>query len=235
MKIALCLSGQPRSYKKAYEFVKANLLDRYSVDVFLHTWENPVYNPNDVIDLYKPVEYMIEPPLKGDFDSQYKSVNPVKHPPRFTISYYYSMWQSCFLKIKHETATKAYDWVVRSRFDYALNGIIPFDGLPRDRKIFIPDCRMVPARDFGNDQFAFGRTDVMNDYMSTYLRIRTYYDSGQGYLVNGEDMMQANLRHHGLVGNNLVYVNMNNPFPPGPYNGTPHSLVRDDMELWKGL
>jgi hypothetical protein len=49
----------------------------------------------------------------------------------------------------------------------------------------------------------------------------------------GEDMMSANLKRAGLVGERLQYVDMNNPFPPGPYNGTPHSLIRDDMDLWK--
>ena len=38
MKIALCLSGQARSYEKGYEYHKKNLLDHYDVDVFYHTW-----------------------------------------------------------------------------------------------------------------------------------------------------------------------------------------------------
>ena len=29
-----------------------------------------------------------------------------------------------------------------------------------------------------------------------------------------------------------VYVDMNNPFPPGPHNGTWHSLIRDDYDQW---
>ena len=39
MKIALCFSGQPRSYEKGYEYYKKNLLDHYDVDVFIHTWD----------------------------------------------------------------------------------------------------------------------------------------------------------------------------------------------------
>jgi hypothetical protein len=44
--------------------------------------------------------------------------------------------------------------------------------------------------------------------------------------------MRANLHEHNLHGENLVYVNMNNPFPPGEHNGTWHSLIRDDYAQW---
>jgi hypothetical protein len=143
------------------------------------------------------------------------------------------MFRCLFLKCEHEigvSAGRTYDWVVKTRFDYAINGVIPFEQLDRN-KLYIPNCRMSPLRDFGNDQFAFGASAVMTDYMSTYLYMRQYYDAGCAMI--GEDMMSANLHRHGLIGENLVYVDMNNPFPPGKYNGTPHSLIRDDMELWK--
>ena len=39
MKIALCLSGQARSFEQGYEYYKKNLLDHYDVDVFIHTWQ----------------------------------------------------------------------------------------------------------------------------------------------------------------------------------------------------
>jgi hypothetical protein len=58
-----------------------------------------------------------------------------------------------------------------------------------------------------------------------------YYNNGEPMI--GENMLSANLKRAGLVGQRLTYVNMNNPFPPGKYNATPHSLIRDDMELWK--
>jgi hypothetical protein len=47
-----------------------------------------------------------------------------------------------------------------------------------------------------------------------------------------EDMMSANWKEKGLVGENLVYCNINHPFPPGAYNGTWHSLIREDFEQW---
>ena len=124
---------------------------------------------------------------------------------------------------------KQYDWIIKSRTDYALNVVIPFSELDKS-KLYIPNCRMVPERDFGNDQFAFSSQKNMMKYMSTYLNIDKYYNAGNQFI--GEDLMRANLHEHGLHGENLVYVNMNNPFPPGAHNGTWHSLIRDDYDKW---
>lgn len=232
MKIAVCISGQPRAYAQGYEYMKRNLLDKYDCDIFIHTWHNKVYRSGDVIELYKPVDFLVENTLsKSFYDSKFTNTpNAAIWPPHATVSMFYSMFQSLFLKTKHELLFSKYDWIVKTRFDYAINGVIPFDQLDIN-KLYIPNCRMTPMRNFGNDQFAFGSNMVMTDYMSTYLYMNQYYEAGCAMI--GEDMMSANLHRHGLIGENLVYVDMKNPFPPGPYNGTPHSLIRDDMELWK--
>jgi hypothetical protein len=233
MRIAVCISGQPRAYKQGYEYLKRNLLDHHDCDIFIHTWKNGVYDNNDVFDLYKPVkgveeEYFV---FSQVLNNKYtRTPDAVKFPASSSAYAYYSMFRSCLYKIDHEVKTQQYDWVVKTRFDYALNSSIPFDQLD-PTKIYIPNCRMVPSRDFGNDQFAFGSSYVMNQYMSTYINMETYYKIG--YQMNGEEMMSANLHHNGLVGERLIYVDMKNPFPPGLYNGTPHSLIRDDMPLWK--
>ena len=232
MKIAVCISGQPRAYAQGYEYMKHNLLDKYDCDIFIHTWHNKVYRSGDVIELYKPVDFLVENTLsKSFYDSKFTNTpNAAGWSPHATVSMFYSMFQSLFLKTKHELLFSKYDWIVKTRFDYAINGVIPFEQLDKN-KLYIPNCRMTPMRDFGNDQFAFGSNMIMTDYMSTYLYMNEYYEAGCAMI--GEDMMSANLHRHGLIGENLVYVDMKNPFPPGPYNGTPHSLIRDDMELWK--
>lgn len=232
MKIAVCISGQPRAYKQGYEYLKRNLLDRYDCDIFIHTWHNKVYRTVDVIDLYKPKLWSAEDSFATEpFDSKYTNTPNAKGwPPHATVSMFYSLFQSLMLKTNYEIKNQRYDWIVKTRFDYALNAIIPFEKLDSNT-LYIPNCRMTPLRDFGNDQFAFGSNRVMTDYMTTYLYMDHYYNAGCAMI--GEDMMSANLHRHDLVGKNLMYVDMNNPFPPGPYNGTPHSLIRDDMELWK--
>lgn len=230
MKIALCLSGQARSFEKGFEYHKKNLLDHYDVDVFIHTWAGPEIEK--LSELYNPIAIMVEEPLKGDFDSKYTNTpNAAMHPPRFTVAMFYSMYKSCELKTTHEISEGFnYDWVLKSRTDYALNVKIPFEELD-NTKLYMPNCRMVPEKDFGNDQFAFGNSQVMNKRMSIYMNMNHFYD--QGVQMIGEDMLRAQLHESDLFGEKLVYVNMNNPFPPGQYNGTWHSLIRDDCAEWK--
>jgi len=40
MKIALCISGQMRTYKDCYELLYENILVPLKPDVFIHTWSN---------------------------------------------------------------------------------------------------------------------------------------------------------------------------------------------------
>jgi hypothetical protein len=233
MKIALCLSGQARCVKQGYEFVKKNLLDGNDVTVFCHVWESP-----EVVDIefYKPEALMIEKPLTNDL-SKYTNVPPpqpnwkVKDPARAAWNLMYSLKVANELKNVYEDENNMkFDWVIRSRYDFALNTPIPFAELD-NTKLYVPNCRMTPARDFGNDQFAFSSSENMDKYADGFNHIEKHYDSGT--IMIGEEMMAANWREKGLVGENLVYFNPNHPFPPGPYNGTWHSLIREDFDQWQ--
>ena len=71
----------------------------------------------------------------------------------------------------------------------------------------------------------------MDKYADCFNQIDKFYDFGTTMV--GEEMMSANWKEKGLTGENLVYFNPNHPFPPGPYNGTWHSLLREDFESWQ--
>jgi len=230
MKIALCLSGQPRCVKQGYEYHKKNLLDRYDVDVFCHVWEAPGV---EEVELYQAIATMIEKPLTNDL-SKYTRVPPpqpnwkVKDPARAAWNLTYSLMKANELCQSWE---EKYDWVIRSRYDFALNVVIPFFDNLDNTKLYIPNCRMTPQRDFGNDQFAFSSQENMNKYADCFNQIDKFYDNGT--IMIGEEMMSANWKEKGLVGENLIYFNPNHPFPPGPHNGTWHSLLREDFESWQ--
>jgi len=233
MKIALCLSGQPRCVKQGYEYHKKNLLEHYDVDVFCHVWDSPGVED---VSVYAPVAAMIEKPLTNDL-SKYTRVPPpqpnwkVKDPARAAWNLTYSLMKANELKIINEEETIiSYDWVIRSRYDFAINLTIPFTELDNS-KLYIPNCRMTPQRDFGNDQFAFSSSKNMDKYADCFNQINKFYD--RGTIMIGEEMMAANWREKGLVGENVVYFNPNHPFPPGPHNGTWHSLLREDFESWQ--
>jgi hypothetical protein len=233
MKIALCLSGQPRSVAKGYEFVQKNLLSRNDVTVFIHAWSGE--EVNHAIELYKPERYKTDPALTNDL-SKYTNVPPpqpnwkVKDPARSTWNQLNAIYQCNKLKSMYESDNDMkFDWVIRSRFDFAFNTTIDLK-TSDTTNLYIPNCRMTPNRDFGNDQFAFSSSENMDKYSETYNHLDEFYDSGIQMMC--EDMMSANWKLHNLVGENLVYCNMDHAFPPGQYNGTWHSLIREDFEKW---
>lgn len=232
-KIALCISGQVRSCKEGYRFVWENLLKYHDVTVFCHAWDSP---EKENILIYNPAKFSFEKALDNDL-SKYTNVPPpqpnwkVKDPARSTYNQLYSIFKCNELKQLYETENDiVFDWVIRTRFDFALNVKIPFETLDSN-KLYIPNCRMSPNRDFGNDQFAFSCSSNMNKYADAFNCIDKFYD--QGTIMIGEEMMAANWRDKGLIGDKLVYFNPNHPFPPGPYNGTWHSLLREDFESWQ--
>ena len=235
MKIALCLTGQPRMVEAGYEFHKQNILDGNDVKVFFHTWETEEQLHEKAIELYQPSNWLVEKSLDVDL-SKYTNTPPpspnwkVKDGRMSTYAQLYAIERcnsmKCIYEQEHEMT---FDWVIRSRFDFAINARIPFDELDNS-KLHIPNCRMVPTRDFGNDQFAFSSSENMDDYAAAYHWIDTFYNAGVQYMC--EDFMSANWKRSGLIGEKLVYCNINHPFPPGEYNGTWHSLIREDFEKW---
>jgi hypothetical protein len=225
MKIALCFAGLPRHYERGYEYYEKNLLSRYDVDVFFHTWDDTEHE--EVAKLYQPKSYDVSKRLDSKVinDTYTRCADAINFPAHATVSSFFSIYHSCLYKTNYEIQNGfRYDWVIKTRFDYALNLPLPFEQL-ESTKVYVPNCRYTPAHDFCNDQFAFSSSINMNKYMSTYLLMDHFYD--QKTVMNAEDMLSANLKYHNLIGEKLVYVDMKNPFPPGPKNATTHSLIRD--------
>ena len=184
-------------------------------------------------ELFKTIK---KPLLEGGNLSSHKddgSPMPGWHVKDAAMSTYcqlYSILKCNNLKKEYEQQNNMkFDWVIRTRFDFAINGRIPFNQIDNS-KLYIPNCRMTQARDFGNDQFAFSSSDNMDKYSETFSYLDKFYDAGTTFMC--EDMMSENWKLHNLVGDNLIYVDVNHPFPPGKYNGTPHSLIREDFHKW---
>ena len=80
MRVALCLSGQPRNASKTFPFILKNIIEPNNADVFIHMNYDPnnlyierghkdngncLFEPDidkKVIEWYKPKSHMIEPP-----------------------------------------------------------------------------------------------------------------------------------------------------------------------------
>lgn len=237
MRIALCLSGQPRSFRAGYEYLKRNLLDHYDVDIIWHSWQLPDDLRQEVEGLYRPAKTIYTPTFDESSFFKYDRTTHPQFPAKNTVHMLYSVFRSILLKQEYELLHGfEYDIVIKSRFDYALNRQLPFDEvLPG--KLYVPNCRIkghIPPNGLAcNDQFAFGKSNVMDMYGMSFLNIDRAYNLGVP--MSGEDMLSANLQINNLIRENLVYIDMNNAFPPGKYNSTSHNLIRDDFSDWNKL
>lgn len=226
MKIALCFSGQSRSVRQGFEYYARNLLHKYDVDVFVHSWCAP--ENEEFLKFYRPKKYLFENRIENTFDQKYghRCADAVRHPPYSTASMFYSIFKACEL-----LADEKYDWVIRSRSDFALNRSFDFENLDSS-KLYMPNDWIPEGRDGGNDQFAFSSMDNMKLYCSTFKNLDLYFESG--CVFNGENMLSANLRFYGLTRDKISYQDMNHPFYKGRYDGMRNSLIRTDYHKWLG-
>lgn len=229
MKLALCLSGQPRSFEKAFNYINKNLLTKFDVDVFFHSWKTTDVDKQrhiyeKVNDLYKPIQGFFDTSLPASTNSDMIVPN-ASHPANFCTSMFYSIYRSNDYRIKHElkTGTK-YDFVVRSRFDLALNKVIDFEQL-ESGVVYVSKDAEEPS--LLNDQFAIADSSTMNVYASTFLYLRKIYNSG--VLLCGHEMLQEHLTCSGVK---VEKIDIDHPFVDGNFNRGRHSIIREDMEQW---
>ncbi len=190
MKIAICISGQPRSFKQSYISLKEYFLNNYNCDVYFHTWKTPYFEStnfgfgntqysltedsyNDLIQLYNPKKYILEQPIIFDA-SGYKC--PIwRQPLNNTLSMFYSLYKS-FQLIEEE-----YDYVVRTRFDIdysKFNLELPKKG------IILPEWNTdlrVKHRGY-YDVFAIGQQRYMKIYSEVFSNIISYITNDESFL-----------------------------------------------------
>lgn len=155
-RIALCISGQPRSFEEAYPYIKKNIIDQHAhIDVFLHCWYNPSETgqrfthtsetvreeginliparvPERLQELYAPKAMRIEP--QEDFTQQIRDEyrrSKDKTNPFATFSMWTSIQRCNNLKRTYEEAHGfIYDLVIKCRYDVCLT--VPLQLLVQD-------------------------------------------------------------------------------------------------------
>jgi hypothetical protein len=231
MKIALCLSGQPRSLQEGFHYHSRNLIEEFEVDVFVHSW-NSDFN-GKVLRLYKPTKHKFEDYLFGkehDIKYEYEGGRHDAWPPRNALHGFYSIYQANRLKCEYEKENGfVYDWVVRSRFDYALNVIINFKQL-ENHFLYVPERSDPNHYQLMCDQFAFSSSSIMDKYSETFLHIDEFHESG--CFMIGEHLAARNARKRKLV-DILRYYDMDRPFKQ--YVDAHQALIRDDFGYWKKM
>ena len=188
IKVALCLSGEPRSSMFCFPYIYesfVNLGPEYEVDVYIHSWKNfrafPLYNPKQSrIDylggIGGNVSYInqrfnhVLPVISEVFKNEFNVSNEFTEQTNFFLNSFLmlSSIQNCFSLIK-----ESYDVYIRCRYDLIFNNKFKIyqiieDILGKKYDIFIPK----KAKEFTNhkknnelnDQLAIGNFKAINSY-----------------------------------------------------------------------
>lgn len=201
MRIAVCLSGQPRFLDNGYQQIFEKIISKYNdVDFFIHTWwnddelnakganRNYTFKSDTlklIMNYYKPRLILNEPQMDFNIynDVDYETINPIS-----PYSMFYSLKISNELKSFYENKNNfKYDVVIRCRFDILINKF-DIDLSDMDLSYIYTDT---VGNGFPNDQLAISSSENMDYYCSLYDRIDTYYNEGIRNFV-GERL----LRHH---------------------------------------
>lgn len=191
MKIAMTISGQPRQYAAGFLECKKWFLDKYDIDVYLHSWVDKefykydffdegklqnTYTANEntyseILELYKPKGYLFEKAINFD-------ATDIKGSNNQRLNSQLGMWMS--LKrawdLLEESNIK-YDYVIRTRFDLQFTDYV-IESCPLIFNITELDPNQVNLFDYNNDNhrklnvndlFAIGGYDVMKIYHNLFI------------------------------------------------------------------
>lgn len=224
MRIALCISGQPKFYEKSYKYLLKNIISNFEhVDIFLHAWKGESDNEqNNILKLYNPKKYLFEKEKLHILNYPFKQS---KSFPNNVFSMFYSIKKSNQLKEKYEKENNfKYDWVFRLRFDFAINKFFNEEVL---RELNNNLIYLNNFEEYDNphcaDCFGFSGSHQMNVYSNTYDNILLY--GKEGIVLAGEAML-----YNQLIKNNLKLklFDVNHPFEPDYKTcWCRHSLIRN--------
>lgn len=145
MKVAVVLTGHLRCWKMVFPNFKEHFIDRYSPDIFIHTWDDEgwwvpqegamgVHERSDALDVeavraaYNPVKMVVEhfADFEPVFAERVKTFTNFYHRPRNIVSMFYKMGAGVNLLEEHILKTgKKYDLVIRMRPDMILHQPMP--------------------------------------------------------------------------------------------------------------
>jgi hypothetical protein len=250
MRIAVCISGQPRTWRTA----KDNILKYFDigveVDFFIHTWDTNEYRyinqidfadrPNEkilptekeeIIQAFKPKDIEIE---------DYKSENFVS----LWSTLLYSFMKSVHMKRKYEIENDfRYDIVVKMRFDvnFLQSGFCNFR--QKNDKFYIHDVQPLTAfsttvilpkfpSEFNyncfNDVFFYGNSMTMDIIAQTYRWYEKLVNENKSINDKGGYVKDAaNFYGPGT----LLYKHLINwGISPQGFRNIPYYIVRKEME-----
>lgn len=220
-RFALCLSGQPRFYQRAYQQIKEHIIDvNPNIDIFFHCWHQSdgfmtgaSWTQEDVADrfdenipfklinLYKPKNCLFEP-QKHDLSLSHKKWEdyPLTNGENLafvTHSMFYSMMMASKLCHDYEKSNDfKYDLIIRTRFDLGILSPLKLDDFtPKENGICYAD--VCSNKSVMSDLLFWGTSENMKNLCELYNHIDEYVELGT--LLCGEEMLTKHLKTLNLV------------------------------------
>jgi len=163
MRLAMCLSGQPRTWRHTCQTL-FDFFDGHHVDVFIHTWDEIEASELEAIEsAYSPRTLVkgVRPPYLEE-----KRAMAARFPvsPPFTVfDMFHAVAASLNLALEaNDAASEPYDLICRTRFDTIYDGRWRGEAPPKGA-IAVQADQYEPEGGC-NDQFAMGGPDVMRLY-----------------------------------------------------------------------
>lgn len=225
-KVALCISGQMRTFEACFPNLTKYIIDPLKTDIFIHTWANngistkakdeekANFSDEKVTQtvlkkLYHPKIAVIEEYK----DSYSEELNGVKVPDilkkeenqhyKGAIPMFYKMYKCNELKRQYEIKNdRRYDLVIRLRPDLMINEEIPSPVLQQWDILWFSDCKVNIAFQV-SDKFAISSSTNMDYYCSVWTLLPQYWENplGDGEWKNyrvGERLMKTHMEQSGI-------------------------------------
>ena len=199
-KVALCISGNLRTFNQTFPNINKNILSQYNCDVFIHTWENCHSNNlidkidhSAIVNLFGPKNIVIEKNKQFIITPIMEKQKEHGRNIQNMLSMFYKIKKCNDLKNEYEKQYNIkYDAVIRFRSDILLLDKLPINGIEKDY-LYSP-----VYGNFGGlcDQIAFGSSDIMNKYCSLFDFIEQYLTEGQ--IFNPEKILLYHIQKQNI-------------------------------------
>lgn len=221
-KIAVCLSGQPRTWRHCIDSQRA-LFQHFDVDYYLHSWDDVAQaERSDLIAAYAPVDAIFE--ARPDFSAQQAALVRVfpKTPLIHVFDMTYAVKKTLLMALD---SGRSYDAYAKVRYDLMFDGAIDPAQL---------DPKVLSTFDWGHpscldDMFAIGDAAIMRTYAGFYDWIDPEHMDTQPYegLFKPEFGLACYIKARGMAQANLQGVQRK--LLRQRMVGRPFHAVRDDI------
>ena len=236
MKIAVCISGQPRNYEQGYYELKKWFLDKYDCDVYFHTWKDTqssftlshnftethqyTFTEKDydrILELYKPKDYIFQKPIP--FDNG-KIIGDLGIGMNTIMSIFYSIQQSFNLA---KNSGIEYDLVIRYRFD------LQFTDYVSPKCLFLKDLTQINPDKFNCFSYKHGDRGQVRP-----VEVDDLFNVGSMEVMEVHSQIFPNILYYTFI--NPEYVDWlvegcGNPDPYAPETYIKFHLIKNNISI----